>query len=304
MSMRLGVILLVALLAGCLGGTAPPPLVRHYSLEYPPPRVGNVSTEALLKVGRFSVDRLYMGTSMLFSKGSFRRDAYHEQRWRVSPGDMVTDFLKRDLRHAGLFRAVLSARDAEETRFLLEGGVEEFLEVDDGKSRKALLVAVVALLDLSSRDVSRRVVFQRTYRCETLFSQEGPEGLAEAMSRAMSQLSTRVIADIDSALQRGGHLSAAQHLTHLGGHVLYREWFQNEFRFPFALFPLPEAGRPPVTAHLENQLGSCIHQLTRRFLDCFTQQVDQVKVRAVVPDHETHLPGERGGAEGNAVQLR
>jgi ABC-type uncharacterized transport system auxiliary subunit len=204
MPMRLGFLLCIALLAGCLGGTASPPLVRQYSLEYLPPRVENVSrSEALLKVGRFSVDRLYMGPAMLFSAGPFRRDAYHEQRWRVAPGDMVTDFLKRDLRHAGLFRAVLSTRDAEETRYVLEGGVEEFLEVDDGKSRKALLVAVVALLDLSTRDVSSRVVFQKTYRCETLFAQEGATGFAEAMSRAMSQLSRQVITDIDSALRRG-----------------------------------------------------------------------------------------------------
>ena len=205
MLMRSGSILLIVLLAGCLGGTAPPPLVRQYSLEYPPPRMENVSrTEALLKVGRFSVDRLYIGPSMLFRGGPFRRDDYHEQRWRVSPGDMVTDFLRRDLRHAGLFRAVLSARDTEETRFVLEGGVEEFLEVDEGESRKALLVAMVTLLDLSFRDVSRRVVFQKTYRCETLFTQEGSAGLAEAMSRAMSQLSMQVIIDIDSALKKGG----------------------------------------------------------------------------------------------------
>jgi ABC-type uncharacterized transport system auxiliary subunit len=205
MRMHLGAIVLIALLAGCLGGTAPSLLVKHYSLEYPPPRAENLSrSEALLKVGRFSVDRLYTGPSMLYRKGPFRRDAYHEQRWRVSPGDMVTDFLKRDLRHAGLFRAVLSARDTEETRFVLEGGVEEFLEVDEGESRKALLVAMVTLLDLSFRDVSRRVVFQKTYRCEAPFTQEGSAGLAEAMSRAMSQLSMQVITDIDSAMQKGG----------------------------------------------------------------------------------------------------
>lgn len=204
MLIRLGLIVFIGLLAGCLGGTAPPPLVRQYALEYPPPKVEKISrSEALLKVGRFSVDRLYMGPAMLFSKAPFRREAYHEASWRVSPGDMVTDFLKRDLRHAGLFRAVLSARDTEETRFVLEGGVEEFLEVDDGKSRKALLVAAVALLDLSSRDVSRRVVFQRTYRCEALFAKEGSAGFAEAMSRAMSQLSVQVINDIDSAVKRG-----------------------------------------------------------------------------------------------------
>jgi ABC-type uncharacterized transport system auxiliary subunit len=202
---RLGLILLIVLMVGCLGGTGPPPLVRHYVLEYPPPRMENVfRTEALLKVGRFSVDRLYIGPSMLFRKGPFRRDAYNEQRWRVNPGDMVTDFLKRDLRHAGLFRAVLSARDTEETRFLLEGGVEEFLEVDEGESQKAVLVAMVALIDLSSQDVSRRVVFQKTYHCEALFTQEGSTGLAEAMSRAMSQFSAQVISDVGGALKRTG----------------------------------------------------------------------------------------------------
>jgi ABC-type uncharacterized transport system auxiliary subunit len=204
MPMRSGLILSIAFLAGCLGGSAPPPLVRQYSPEYLAPQVEKIiRSEALLKVNRFSVDRLYTGPAMLFSKGRFRRDAYHEASWRVSPGDMVTDFLKRDLRHAGLFKAVLAAREAEEARFVLEGGVEEFLEVDDGKTRKALLVVVVALLDHSFRDIPRRVVFQKTYRCETLFTQEGPAGLAEAMSRAMSQFSTQVIADIDSALKRG-----------------------------------------------------------------------------------------------------
>jgi len=204
MPLRTGPILLIALLAGCLGGTAPPPLVRQYSLEYATPRVGNLApSEAVLRVARFSADRLYTGPAMFYSREPFRRDAYHEQRWRVGPGDMVTDFLKRDLRHAGLFMAVLSARDPQEARFVIEGGVEEFLEVDDGKSRKALLIAVVALLDLSHRDLPRRVVFQKTYRCEALFAQRGSAGFAEAMSRAMSQLSAQVIADIDSVLIRG-----------------------------------------------------------------------------------------------------
>ncbi len=202
---RLGIILLIIGLAGCLRGTAPPPLILQYIIEYPPPGVGNISRmEALLKVERFTVDRMYTGPSMLFRKGPYLREAYHEHRWRVSPGDMVTDFLRRDIRHADLFRAVLSARDTEETRFVLEGGVEEFLEVDEGKSQKALLVVTVTLLDLSYREADRRVVLQKTFRCEAPFTQEGAAGLAEAMSRAMSQFSTRVIADIGHALQKGG----------------------------------------------------------------------------------------------------
>lgn len=198
-------IALIGFLAGCLGGTQPPPLVRHYSLEYPPPRVEHLPrTEALLKVERFSVDRLYTGPAMLYRKGDFRRDAYHERRWRVNPGDMVMDFLRRDIRQAGLFRAVLAARDREETRFLLEGGVEEFLEVEEGETRKALLVATVTLLDLSFRDAPRRVVFQKTYRSEATFARGESAGLPEAMSRAMSRFSAQVIADLGDALKGTG----------------------------------------------------------------------------------------------------
>ena len=202
MPKRWGIILLIMGLAGCLRGTAPPPLIFHYTVEYAPPRLEVLSrSEALLKVERFAADRLYAGQAMLYRKGPYSREAYHEERWRVSPGDMVTDFLRRDIRQAGIFRAVLSAREPEETRFLLQGGVEEFLEADEGNGPKALLVVTVTLLDLSSREISRRVLFQNTYRCEAPLPQPGGAGLAAAMSAAMSEFSARVIADIQRALR-------------------------------------------------------------------------------------------------------
>ena len=205
MAMRFGIILLMIGLTGCLGGGASSPNIRQYILEYPPPGIGKVAgTDAALKVERFTVARIHAGPAMIYRQGPFRRDAYSEQRWRVAPGDMVTDFLQRDLRHAGLFGAVLAARDAEETRFVLAGGLEEFSEVADGKSRKAILAATVTLLDLSVREVPGRVVFQKSYHCEAPFAQEGDAALAESMSRAMSQFSAQVIADIDHALKKPG----------------------------------------------------------------------------------------------------
>ncbi len=207
MTIRFGIILFVIGLTGCIGGGAPTPQVRQYILEYPPPSVETVSgTEAVLKVERFTVSRLNAGPAMLYRQGPFRRDAYRERRWRVTPGDMVTDFLQRDLGHAGLFRAVLSSRDPEETRYVLTGWLEEFNEVAAGDRRKAMLAATVALLDLSVREIPGRVVFQKNYRCEAPFAQEGDAALAEAMSRAMSQFSAQTIADIAEALkQRKAH---------------------------------------------------------------------------------------------------
>ncbi|MBE0556099.1 MAG: membrane integrity-associated transporter subunit PqiC [Proteobacteria bacterium] len=203
MTTRFGTILLLIGLAGCIGGGASAPHVRQYILEYPPPSVGKVSgTGAVLKVERFTAARHHAGPAMLYRQGPFRRDAYRERRWRVPPGDMVTDFLQRDLRHAGLFRAVLAARDPEETRFVLMGGVDEFGEVADGERRKAVLAATVTLLDLSVREIPGRVVFQKNYRTEAPIGEAGDSDLAESMSRAMAQFSTQVIADIASALKK------------------------------------------------------------------------------------------------------
>ena len=55
---RLGIILLIVGLVGCLRGTAPPPLVFSTSLNTRRRRKA-FRTEALLKVERFTVDRIY-----------------------------------------------------------------------------------------------------------------------------------------------------------------------------------------------------------------------------------------------------
>lgn len=200
---RCCVIFLLFGIVGCLGGTRPAPLVRQYVLEYPPPRVENIApTDAVLKVERFSVNRDYLGPEMVFVAGPFQRGIYHEQRWRVSPGDMVADFLRRDLRAAALFRAVIAPREVEEPRYLLTGGVEEFVEAGEGTDRKASLITTITLLDLTRREIPGRVVFQKTYRFEAPITQKGAEGFAAAMSQAMSKFSAEVIADIASALKR------------------------------------------------------------------------------------------------------
>ncbi|MHB8769898.1 MAG: ABC-type transport auxiliary lipoprotein family protein [Syntrophales bacterium] len=203
MRIRWGIILCVVGLAGCIGGTASPPLVRQYVLEYPPPAGGTVSvTTEMLKVERFTAARIYAGPAMLRREGPFRRDAYRERRWRVAPGDMVTDFLRRDLRHAGLFRAVLAPRDPEEARFVLAGGLEEFSEAVDGRQRTAVLEATVTLLDLAAREAPDRVVLQKSYRYDEPFANEGNAEFAASMSRAVSRFSRQVIADIDQALKK------------------------------------------------------------------------------------------------------
>lgn len=192
-------LLLIGLLSGCIGQTGKTPFVRHYLPEYAPPQsLGRPAVEAIIRVERFSADRAFMGQAMLYRLGPFQREAYPAGRWRVAPGDIVTEFLRRDLRAASLFRAVLSERDVEEARFSLTGGVEAFFESWEAGGRSAILAATVTLLDHSKKETAGLVVFQKSYRLEAAVAGEGEAGLAAAMSLAISDLSQRVIAEIAS----------------------------------------------------------------------------------------------------------
>jgi len=202
MNRSIVVLLLVGLLSGCFGGTGKTPFIRQYVLEYPPTQGGGTAVvEAMVRVERFSADRLFMGKEMLYRQGPFRREAYPVQRWRISPADMVTEFIRRDLRLAGLFSAVLGERDAEDVRFSLAGGVEEFFESRENQNRRALLAATVTLLDNSRKEMAEFVVLQKSYRIEAAIEREGAAGMAEAMSRAMADLSRQVITDIAKVIR-------------------------------------------------------------------------------------------------------
>jgi len=73
--------------------------------------------------------------------------------------------------------------------------VAEFQEVDAADGWKASLALTVTLLDTTQEELPRRVVFQKNYRVQEPLPEKTPQGLAQGMSRAMEQLSARIIQD-------------------------------------------------------------------------------------------------------------
>jgi len=189
--------LLLFLLAGC---GKPPTLVHRYILEYPSPAVpGSAKIGEAIKVELFSVAQAYNSPAMVYQTNPYKSDTYHYHRWRVNPGNMVTDYLLRDLRNSGLFKAALPAGSSGKSRFLLEGGVEEMQEIDEPDGWKAALTLNITLLDLNRKELTERVVFQRHYRALEPLTEKTPNGLAQGMSRAMERLSAQIITDIYKA---------------------------------------------------------------------------------------------------------
>lgn len=185
---------LLFFLAGC---GKPPSLVQKYMLEYPSPTVAaSPKIGEVIKVDLFAVAQVYNSPAMIYQPGPFKSDAYNYHRWRVNPGNLVTDFLVRDLRNSGLFKAVLLYGSSGKSRFLVEGGVEEFQETDTPEGWYAALALNITLLDLDRRELPERVVFQKNYRTVEVMTEKTPQGLAQGMSRAMQRLSGEIIGDI------------------------------------------------------------------------------------------------------------
>ncbi len=83
----------------------------------------------------------------------------------------------------------------------MEGGVEEFLEVDEKDQRQAVLVLNVTLLDSSFKYLPRRILFQKRYRFPEPISENTPRGLAKGMSQAMRKFSEESIRDVYSVVR-------------------------------------------------------------------------------------------------------
>jgi len=195
------IVLALCFAAGCANFKQPRNRVQHYTLEYPPPEIADLKPfPYAIKVGRFSVASDYNTRRMIYREGAFRRDEYFYHKWRANPGDMVTDFLGRDIRNSGLFKAVLTYDSDADVSLALEGSVDEFVEWDTPEGWKAVLVVTVSLMAPREPDVTQQILSQKTYRAETPFTEKDPQGLAQAMSRSMETISGCVIRDIASVL--------------------------------------------------------------------------------------------------------
>ena len=194
--------LLMVLISSCSLGAKSSYKVNQYTLEYPSPFSKELtSINELVKVEQFSVALTFNTSAMIYKEGPNLRNVDPYNRWRTKPGEMAAEYLVRDLRNCGLFRAVISYDDSRETRYLLEGQVDEFLEVNEKDGRKAVLGLNVTFLDLKMRDAPEKVIFQRDYKVVEPYTEKTPAALAQGMSRAMEKISRQIILDLQDAVK-------------------------------------------------------------------------------------------------------
>ena len=211
---KIGTLLLVTLIAliiaGCFSRSKPAYMIDQYTLEYAPPVVAGLDVlPESVRVERFSVNQSFNSQAMVYKPSPLRLAAYNYSRWRINPGDMVTDYLLRDLRNAHIFRAVFSYRDTESSRFVIEGGVVEFLEAVDAKDTKTILSLNISLLDTYGKEITEKILFQKQYRIQEPIREHTPEEFARGMSISMAHFSEQMVKDIHEAITARNQSSPA-----------------------------------------------------------------------------------------------
>ena len=189
-------------LAGCSALNKPKPKIHHFTLEYTVPKIKDLKPiDVVLRVDRFGVAPAYNSNRMIFRDQSFKRDEYIYSKWIANPGGFATYFLARDLRDSGLFKAVFTYKSHQAASYALEGSVDEFFEWDTPEGWDAVLGLNITLVVLHEPDISKRILFQKSYRVTRRCKEEHPRGFAETMSLAMGEVSEKIIRDVYTVLK-------------------------------------------------------------------------------------------------------
>ncbi|MGD9052441.1 MAG: ABC-type transport auxiliary lipoprotein family protein, partial [Desulfobacterales bacterium] len=188
---------LALFLSACLDLKQPSNKIDYYSLEYDPPRIGDLQPLAeVIKVEQFSVAPIYNTSKIIYRDRSYKRAAYTYHKWRANPGATVTYLLARDMQQSQLFKAVVTRHSQLPYAYLLEGSVDEFLESDTTDGCQAVLALSTVLMAANEPDLAKKIRFQKTYQMSKPCERGNPEAFAKAMSQAMAEASAKIINDV------------------------------------------------------------------------------------------------------------
>ncbi len=197
--------LLLFSLGGCLSFNQPSLRVDYYTLDYSPqvkPGDGTVPLPEIIKIAQFSAAPPYDTNMMIYSDKKFSQSSYNYHSWRANPADLVTYYLRRDLQAGHNYAAVLPPLSLTSPTYIVEGIIDEFMEKDDATDWYAMLAVNITLKRNHELDVSREIIFQKSFSYKIKCLDKKPLSVAQAMSQAMAKLSVAVNSSILQALSK------------------------------------------------------------------------------------------------------
>jgi uncharacterized lipoprotein YmbA len=186
-------IAVIALASAACGGKLTE--TRYYQLAQTDAKPQGGS--AILVLEPLATDAAYDDDRIVYRTTPFRLDYYHYHRWTSTPGVMVGNFLEQALETRGTFRAVVRERTPDAPA-VLTGRVLAIEEVDH--SRTQWLGRIAVELVLSDAHTGAILWTERIDESEPL-RQQNPEGLAQALSIAMSRIVAHAVPAIETAIR-------------------------------------------------------------------------------------------------------
>jgi ABC-type uncharacterized transport system auxiliary subunit len=190
-------------LAACAACASKLPETRYYQLAQPEARQRGTGGE-LLVLEALSADAAYDDERIVYRTTPFRLDYYQYHHWSSAPGIMIGNYLEQALEASGRFRAVV--REATpDAPVILGGRVVAIEEIDRSRTAWAgRIVLELVLTDARSGEALWTEQFEET---EPL-RQQTPEGLAAALSIAMSRIVAHTAPMIASLTERQARRNA------------------------------------------------------------------------------------------------
>jgi ABC-type uncharacterized transport system auxiliary subunit len=189
---RFAIVALSIACAAC-GGTLTE--TRHYQLAQPEGKLRGGND--ILVLESLTTNAAYDDERIVYRTTPVRLDYYHYHRWTSSPGAMVGNYLEQALETSGRFRAVVRELTPD-APVVLTGRVLAIEEID--RSATQWLGRIALELVLTDAHTGALLWTEQIDETEPL-RQRNPEGLAAALSIAMSRIVAHVVPTIAEAIR-------------------------------------------------------------------------------------------------------
>jgi ABC-type uncharacterized transport system auxiliary subunit len=192
---RLAPLAVALLLGACSTFRGAPPVARSFRLSYPPPAPAYESPPAgIVRVAPFSSAPVYVRLGFVYREGTYDVGVDNYNGWIAPPAGMIAELLARDLVTSHVASAVLQGPSALTPDFELSGRIEELDELDtSGCSARLRLRVLLVRVGASG---PRTPLFEELFESEQSCSAGDPSSFAEAMSRAVQEVSGQVVARV------------------------------------------------------------------------------------------------------------
>ena len=196
------IIICAVLWIGCSHQT-PLPDIQYYTLVYEKPQAINETAQLQVRIRANPVQTtsFYRTTRIAYATSPYTRGLYSYYHWEDPADKLLHGHIIRGFRDAGLFSDLVLSDSTLPCQFSLTIFVEEFVEMDRGKNRYALL-SFWATVEYEVENISQvgqntpLIIFQKRYQVETPLETKTLTELAKAMSQSVSTASLQLRADL------------------------------------------------------------------------------------------------------------